>query len=86
MKALADILIKEDKKGKIFSCQFAKKDGSLRNMVARTQVSKDVKGTGRGSVFPYLKVFDMKKNQWRQINLTTLNYIKIGGKEYGRKL
>ncbi|WP_193151290.1 hypothetical protein [Sulfurimonas sediminis] len=36
--------------GKIFSCEFIKKDGSIRKMVARLGVAKNLKGERTGQV------------------------------------
>ena len=67
---------------KIFSAQFIKKNGELRNIVARLGVSKGVKGTGKNINHDdkgLLKVYDMHKNAWRHINLKTIKEIKFRG-------
>ena len=72
-------------KNKIFSCIFRKKDGSFRYMNCRLGVKKGIKGTGKpvhNKSNSYLTVFDLKKNQYRVINLETMVLIKIGGTEY----
>lgn len=73
-----------ESKGKIFSVQFTKKDGSLRRMVARTGVTRHLKG-GERAYNPEEKgltfVFDMQKKAYRSINLSTVTSIRINGKE-----
>lgn len=69
------------KGGKIFKCSFVKKDGSVREMIARMGVKKHLKGGGPSSVShipKYLTVFDMKKEQYRNINIETLQTFKCG--------
>jgi hypothetical protein len=72
--------------GKIFWVHFYKKDGSPRKMIARTGVKKGVKGTGRGFKnpleMPYVRVFDMKKREWRMINLDTITEMHFQNKIY----
>jgi len=77
-------LIRESR-GKIFSVDFYKKDGSLRKMKARLGVTKGVKGVGlrydplaRG----LLPVWDLDKGAFRMINLTTIRRLKVNGQEY----
>jgi hypothetical protein len=67
-------------KGKIFSVLFVKKDGTLRKMVCRTGVTKHLKG----GELPYdpiekglLGVFDMAKQEYRMINLRTIQSISL---------
>jgi hypothetical protein len=71
--------------GNIFSVQFVKKDGTIRDMVCRRGVKKHLKGgelkfdaKGRG----LLSVFDMQKEAYRFINTKTLIKAKINGVEY----
>lgn len=71
--------------GKIFTVRFIKKDGSLRTMNCRRGVTKGVKGVGlRFDPLQklLLPVFDMQKNEFRMINLDTLQSMKIGGEEF----
>ena len=69
-------------KGKIFSAEFVKKDGTLREMVCRTGVKKYLKG-GELPFDPVekglLPVFDMQKQDYRMINLKTIRRIKLEG-------
>jgi len=71
-------------KGKIFSCTFTKKDGSLRKMVARLGVSKNLKGgaNGASNKNSLITVFDMVAGGYRMINLSTLTTLRTGGVAY----
>ena len=72
-------------KGKIFSCLFLKKDGSIRAMNCRLGVTAHVKGTGKPIHDPsnsYLTVYDMVKKGYRAINLDTLSILELGGSMY----
>jgi hypothetical protein len=68
----------------IFSVQFIKKDGTVRDMVARLHVKKGVKGVGL-AFNPFekglLPVFDMQKQAFRMINLKTIKRVKSDGQE-----
>ena len=68
----------------IFSVEFTKKDGSIRNMTARLNVKKGVKGTGM-AYNPIekglLPVYDMANNGFRMINLNTVTKLQIKGEE-----
>ncbi len=71
--------------GKIFACEFVKKDKTLRHMVCRTGVRKGV--TGKGLAFDPLEkglkpVYDMQKRGWRMINLETTFALKIAGETH----
>ena len=71
--------------GKISYVEFYKQDGSLRKMLGRTGVKKDV--TGEGLKFnpeeKNLMVFrDMQIQQHRMINVGTVKVIKAQGIEY----
>lgn len=67
-------------KGKIFSVIFTKKNGELRKMVCRTGVTKHLKG-GELAYDPIekgmLPVFDMQKQEYRMINLRTIQSISL---------
>ena len=56
--------------GKIASCEFIKKDGSLRKMVFRTQVTKGV------------TVYDMHERGFRHVNLNTMQWLKAHGETH----
>ena len=80
--------------GKIFSVQFEKRNGTLRNMVARTGVWKGPGGdaanprvTGAGmsytpSDFDLATVFDMEKGEYRHIAYDRVTKITIAGQTY----
>ncbi len=72
--------------GKIFSIQFEKRDGSLRNMTARSGVYRG-RVTGAGMKYDpadrNLKtVFDLGKNQYRMISTDRVTRMTIGGQTY----
>ena len=70
--------------GKIFSCEFIKKDGSIRKMVARLGVAKNLKGGRNGASVKnsLVTVYDMAANAYRMINLETLRTLKVCGVAY----
>jgi len=84
--------------GKIFGVSFVKKNGEIRNMQARVNVSALVKPAEnrldsgvrkREDILnSVLTVYDMnkpgedRKGQFRRINLKTIRSVKIGGETY----
>jgi len=71
--------------GRIFSCEFVKKDKTLRHMVCRIGVQKGV--NGKGLTFDPLEkglkpVYDMQKQAWRMINLETTIALKVKGETH----
>ena len=85
MKTINETLAKIQKaESTIFSVTFTKKDGSIRKMVARLNVKKGVNGKGM-AYNPIekglLPVYDMQKNGFRIINLSTVTELKIKGEE-----
>jgi len=71
--------------GRITTACFTKKGGSERVMNCRTKVSKGVTGKGMSynpGNLGYLVVFDLKKNDFRMINLNTLKWVKAEGSVY----
>ena len=78
-----EIIRKSD--GTFFSVLFVKKDGSLREMVARLGVTKGVKGVGRNydeiKKFNLLTVYDVQKRAFRRIQLGTIKELKVRGVE-----
>jgi len=70
--------------GKIFSCEFVKKDGSLRKMVTRLGVAKNLKEgkNGAGANNALVTVYDMAVGGYRMINLATLRSLKVAGVTY----
>ncbi|BAF73356.1 SH3 beta-barrel fold-containing protein [Sulfurovum sp. NBC37-1] len=73
-----------DTNGKIFAVQFTKKDGTLRMMLARLGVQKDLKGGNNGASEKnsLITVWDMVANGYRMVNLETLLTLKVGGVRY----
>lgn len=79
--------------GQIFSCEFIKKDGTLRKMVCRTGVKKYLQGGSlaydpieRGLV-PVYEVSPKdssipKDDLYRMISLNTMQKLSINGREY----
>lgn len=74
--------LKATNNGKIFSATFEKKDGTIRTINCRRNVSKGVKGVGY-SFDPVsrglLSVYDMQSKGFRFINLETLVEAKVNG-------
>jgi len=71
----------ESTNGKFFSVQFIKKDGTVRNMVARTGVTVGVKGTGHpvSQEAMVIRIWDVQKKAFRCIPLNRINFIKFRG-------
>jgi hypothetical protein len=69
--------------GRIFSVTFIKKNGEERTMLARTGVTKHLKGGTRMNNNPdHLVVWSMRDNGYRTINLETITKLKANGTEY----
>jgi len=68
-------------KGQFFTVEFIKKDGTLRKMNCRTGVKKYLSNNGKKIQITspiengILRVFDLQKNEYRSINLDTVNRI-----------
>ena len=73
-----------DTQGKIFAIQFTKKDGTLRMMLVRLGVQKDLKGGNNGASKKngLITVWDMVANGYRMINLETLITLNASGERY----
>lgn len=75
--------ILNETQGKIFTAVFTKKNGEKRRMNARINVKKGVKGVGM-SYNPVerklLPVYDMQKEGFRMIDLSTLEEVIFRGK------
>lgn len=71
----------EKQKGKFFTVEFIKKDGTLRRMNCRTGVKKYLKNNGKQiKITPandngILRVFEVSKSQYRSINIDTIKRI-----------
>ena len=77
-------LIKENKTN-IFSVVFLKKDGTIRKMLCRLGVKKNLNGNGlryNPIKRALLVVFDMQKEAYRMVNLETISHINMKGVEY----
>lgn len=74
------------REGQIFGVRFFKKDGSARSMCARMNVRKGVKGVGKSwgrAEYPNLvTVFDMAKDDFRHVNLDTVQSVTAKGKVF----
>lgn len=71
--------------GQFFYCEFVKKDGTIRKMVARINVRRNL--TGEGLAYNPVErnlcvVWDMKAQDYRMLNLATLLYLKCGDLVY----
>ena len=80
----AETLIKSSN-GSIFSVCFVKADGTLRDMVCRTGVSKHVKGVGMAyepKEYGLVTVFDVQKKAYRMIRLETLRRVTMDGETF----
>ena len=70
-------------KGKFFSAEFIKADGSKRKIVARVDCHIGVKGTSNRKQKEHLiAVYEPKTNGWRTVNLETLQHFKCGNFEF----
>ena len=71
--------------GQIFSVKFRKKDGTVREMVARLGVKRHLKGgtlTFNPTDYNLITAFDMQKAEYRMISIDTLMQLKVDGKTY----
>ena len=85
----------ESSNGKIISIVFTKKNGEERKMLCRLGVTKYINPnaktccngtTSTTSHIDYLvTVFDMQKEMYRNINLSTITYFKCGEVEINLK-
>lgn len=83
MKTIKDRILETN--GRIFSCTFRKKDGTLREMRARLGVEKYLQG-GKLSYdvtkTPNVIVFDLDKMDYRTINTDAVQSFKCGADAY----
>jgi hypothetical protein len=77
---------KEHGRGKVFSANFTKKDGSDREMICRFGVKSYLKGgqwangqAGKPEDHWLAVVFDMEKKGYRSIPIKRLQQMKVGG-------
>lgn len=87
MQQRRDIL--DSANGKVFSCTFRKKDGSLREMVAKKWMAKSfangVEAVGKNTVADkpeYYTCAEVSSGSFKNVNLMTLVKAKVNGKEY----
>jgi hypothetical protein len=71
--------------GKIFTCEYVKKDSTLRTINCRLQVKKGV--TGKGLKYNPIErglipVYDMQNKGFRMLNLLTLKSLSINNSFY----
>lgn len=71
-------------KGKFFTVDYTKKDGTLRTMTCRLGVASNLKGgTNTIDMKAHLKViYEATKRQYRTINLSTIFRVRVGGTYY----
>ena len=70
-------------KGRFFSADFIKADGTKRHIVARIGCHVGVKGTSTRTPKEHLiAVYEPKTKGWRTINLETLRSFRCGNFEY----
>ena len=78
-----DIIMSID--SQFFTIEFIKKDNSLRKMTCRKEVKKHLKGGSlkyNPSKFNLLPVYDLHKEGYRMINLTSLTSLTFKGNYY----
>lgn len=83
-RSQAEALIKATN-GQFFTATFVKADNTTRVMNCRLKVTKGLTGAGRTwnpADQNMITVFDMKKDDYRTLNLNTLLEATIGGKRY----
>ncbi len=78
-----DIIMSID--SQFFTVEFIKKDKTVRSMNCRKEVKKHLKGGDlkyNPSKFNLLPVFDMHKQGYRMINLSSLTSLTFNGNRY----
>ena len=73
-------------KGKIFTVENTKKDGSARKFNGRINVQKGVKGVGlpfNPDDHELITIYDMKAGGFRMVNMKTVNKITINKETFG---
>lgn len=75
--------------GHIFAVEFIKRtDGSIREMLCRTGVTKGTHGGSMGydpKDHGLLSVYDMQKQGFRSIPVENILHLSMGGQRYERK-
>jgi hypothetical protein len=83
-RTAAQTLIRRSK-GKFFGVTFVKKNGEVREMNARLGVKKGVTGAGmkyNPAEHDLITAFDVAKNNFRMINVRTLQRLSLEGQTY----
>ena len=78
-----------ENRSSIFGVLFPKKDGSKRSMSARLSVKSKLKGGElryNPADFNYIIAYDMIKNNYRTININTLERLRLNRQEYDIKI
>ena len=84
-KEATHLLNKMQDDNRMFSLEFIKKDGTKRVMLARFNVTKDLKGKGgwyNPADYNLMTVYDMNKSAYRSVPLDRLLWIRTKGKRY----
>ena len=71
--------------GTIFTAIYIKKNGERRSMNCRKGVKKGITGAGHSydpRAYNLICVYDMQKQDYRMININTLETLKLHGFEY----
>jgi len=72
--------------GGFFSVVFIKKNGDERKMTCRLGVKKHLRGSGKPSttfhIPKYITVFDVNSKGYRNINVKTIQGLRIKGHSY----
>lgn len=79
--------LKKELKGKFFTVEFTKKDGTLRKMNARLGVTKHLKGGTKGyddAAHNFLTVFDLGKKAYRTVAIDRIEKLCYNGKVWKR--
>lgn len=75
--------------GHIFAVEFVKRtDGSIREMLCRTGVTKGTKGGSMGydpANHGLLSVYDMQKKGFRSIPVDAIQHLSMDGERYRRE-
>jgi hypothetical protein len=71
----------ESTRGRFFTVEFVKKDGSNRKMLARTGVKKGLVGAGRSKPLAenLVCVYDVQAKGYRTVNCDKVLSFKCGG-------
>ena len=81
--AAIDIILSID--NQFFTIEFTKKDNTVRSMTSRKEVKKHLKGGNLNynpAKFNLLPVYDMHKQGYRMVNLSTLHSLNFKGEHY----